>query len=135
MGTAKGTENRGETVVFPGVLADGSQNTQEVVLDETWYLGTGGGFSGNAVDFIEDTSWIRLRNVSLYYNFPKVMMDRLPFTDLSLSVTGTNLILITDYQGVDPETSLIGSGNGTGAIDYFNNPGTKGLMFGLKASF
>ena len=135
MGTAGITANRGQSIVFPGVLADGSPNTQEVVLDETWYRGSGGGFSGNAVDFIEETSWVRLRNITLSYSLPSTILERLPFTDLSFSLTGNNLILITDYSGVDPETSLIGSGNGTAAMDYFNNPGTKGYLFGIRATF
>lgn len=132
MGTAEGTEDRGKEIVFEGVTADGNPNQQSVVVDEGWYRGTGGGFSGNAIDFVEETSWIRLRNVSLAYSLSDKMIDRLPIKGLTLSVTAVNLLLITDYQGVDPETSLTGSGNGTGALDYFNPPGIKSWAFGLK---
>jgi hypothetical protein len=52
----------------------------------------------------------------------------------SVSVTGNNLILITDYEGVDPETSLMGANNAQG-LDYFNMPGTKSYIFALKLNF
>jgi len=55
--------------------------------------------------------------------------------NLELGVAGRNLILITDYTGVDPETSLTGAGSNIGGWDYFNNPGTKSYTFSLKASF
>jgi hypothetical protein len=48
--------------------------------------------------------------------------------------TGKNLLLITPYSGIDPETNLQGATNGQG-MDYFNNPGTKSYMFGLKVTF
>jgi hypothetical protein len=44
------------------------------------------------------------------------------------------VFLSTKYTGVDPETSLVGSGNGQG-IDYFNNPGIRSYGFGIRASF
>ena len=53
---------------------------------------------------------------------------------LEVYFTGNNLILITPYSGVDPETSLLGSGNAQG-MDYFNMPGTKRYSFGIKLGF
>ena len=132
MGTSESTANRGEMTVFAGKTADGNTNAQSVALDEGWYRGTGGGFSGNAIDFVQETSWMRLRNLSLSYAFPRKIMDKTPFEGLSLSVSARNLWLETDYEGVDPETSLTGSGNGSGALDYFNMPGTKSFTFGLN---
>jgi hypothetical protein len=42
------------------------------------------------------------------------------------------LLLFTNYKGVDPETSLTGAGSNIQGYDYFNNPGTKSVFFGLK---
>jgi hypothetical protein len=136
MGTSIVTENRGEMTTFPGVLADGvTPNTQSVPLDEAWYKSSGGGFSGNAVDFMEETSWYRLRNVTLTYRLAQDVLDNSPFSGLSFSVTGNNLWFSTPYTGVDPETSLVGSGNGAGSMDYFNMPGSKSYTFSLRATF
>jgi hypothetical protein len=136
MGTSIVTENRGEMHVFDGVLADGvTPNAQSVPLDESWYRGTGGGFSGNAVDFVEETSWYRLRNVTITYGLPASALENMPLTGLNFSLTGNNLWFSTPYTGVDPETSLVGSGNGAGSMDYFNMPGIRSYTFSLKASF
>jgi len=53
---------------------------------------------------------------------------------LEIYATGRNLYLNTSYQGIDPETSLTGARNSQG-FDYFNNPGTKSYIFGIRASF
>jgi hypothetical protein len=53
---------------------------------------------------------------------------------VSFGFVGRNLLLWTKYKGVDPETSLTGSGNAQG-LDYFNNPGTKTYGVNLKLNF
>ena len=40
----------------------------------------------------------------------------------------------TPYSGIDPETSLSGAGNGQG-MDYFNSPGAKSYVLGVKMTF
>ena len=54
--------------------------------------------------------------------------------DVMIYATGKNLLLFTPYSGIDPETNLQGSSNGQG-MDYFNNPGTKSYLAGLKVTF
>lgn len=60
-------------------------------------------------------------------------MERTVFQTAELFFTGRNLWLSTPYTGVDPETSLIGAANGQG-LDYFNMPGTKSYMIGLRVT-
>jgi len=57
---------------------------------------------------------------------------KISFDNLSITVFANNIILHTKYTGVDPETSLLGSGNGQG-LDYFNNPGIKTIGFRVTA--
>ena len=91
----------------------------EVFLDEYWYdWGPGSGFTGPSETFVEETSWIRMRELSLGYNFASMFNDGL-FSNFSLTFTGRNLGLWTDYSGVDPDTNLTGATNGFG-LDYFN---------------
>jgi hypothetical protein len=40
--------------------------------------------------------------------------------------------LRTKYKGVDPETSLTGAGSNINGYDYFNNPGSKSILFGIR---
>jgi len=85
--------------------------------------------------FIESTSWIRLREVTLSYKFPKAVTDALTVTrSIELFASGRNLWLSTAYTGVDPETSLTGATNAQG-LDYFNFPNTKTYTFGIKVGF
>jgi hypothetical protein len=90
--------------------------------------GNGGGPSSAA---IEPTDWVRLRDITLTYDLPiksKILKQA------QIYGTGKNLLLFTPYSGIDPETNLQGAVNGQG-MDYFNNPGTKTFMLGLKVTF
>jgi hypothetical protein len=92
------------------------------------------GFTGASRPFIEDGSWIRLRQIGLSYSLPEKVLAGTGLKGLSLSAQGRNLFLSTPYTGVDPETNLSGATNSQGA-DYFNMPNTKGYIFSLKANF
>ncbi|WP_417359574.1 SusC/RagA family TonB-linked outer membrane protein [Galbibacter sp.] len=83
--------------------------------------------------FIEKGDYIRLKNVSLAYEFPKSVFEN---TQLQLSLSATNLFTITDYSGIDPESSNIGSGTDTAqGIDYGAYPNSKTYTIGLNLTF
>jgi len=105
-------------------------------LDEYWYWwnGYGSGFTGPSSQFLERTDWIRLRQLTISFNVPKNIISKLNIQALQFNITGYNVYLKTPYTGVDPETSLLGVGNGLG-MDYFNMPGIKSWTFGLKVNF
>jgi len=129
------TENRGDDYTFSGIKAsDGTVNDIVVNPDVDWYTGSGGGFSGNTEDFVESTTWIRLRELTLAYTLPRNLFGQIYFPEITLSFTGRNLWLSTDYKGIDPETSLMGSYNAQG-IDYFNMPSTRSYIFGINFNF
>jgi TonB-linked SusC/RagA family outer membrane protein len=138
-GTSAGTLNRGEYVVFAGVMTDangnstGKLNTMSVPLTQDYYQAQGSGFVGATAPYIEDAGWVRLRTVTLTYNISRFLKKTF-IRQLSIYFSGTNLLLFTHYKGVDPETSLAGSDNAQG-IDYFNMPGTKSYTLGLNVSF
>ena len=92
------------------------------------------GFGGLSEASIYDTSWIRLRELSIGYDVPSKMTEGLPFENLSLTLTGRNLWLTTDFPGIDPETNLTGASNGIG-LEYFNMPNTKSYNIALRATF
>jgi len=84
--------------------------------------------------WLEDGSFIRLENVTAGYTFR--------FTDkyvdsIRLSLTGNNLLLITDYTGVDPELNISGSGdpNDNFGGDKGIYPRTRSVAFGLTVKF
>ncbi|MEM7106315.1 MAG: SusC/RagA family TonB-linked outer membrane protein [Bacteroidota bacterium] len=134
-------ELREQSVVWPGVsAADGTPNTISVPYADP-AAGVGGsywvryGFGGITEMSIYDTSWIRLRELTVSYTLPdNIFKNSNTFSNVSLTFTGRNLWLNTDYPGIDPETNLTGASNGFG-LDYFNMPNAKSYVFTLNASF
>jgi TonB-linked SusC/RagA family outer membrane protein len=154
IGTSAYTLDRGKEQVFEGVLGHlndagevvhseggaekpgpGAVNTTAVPLDENWYLGNGGGFGAQTETFIDDASFVKLREVSLAYDFPSGTFRSSSFIKgISVSAFARNIIIWTPYKGIDPETSLTGATNAQG-IDYFNMPGTSSYGLNLKFKF
>ncbi|MBK9292363.1 MAG: SusC/RagA family TonB-linked outer membrane protein [Bacteroidetes bacterium] len=134
-GTHKDTESRGDgaVYVFEGVkMSNGQPNDIKVAKDIDWYRnGEGSGFTGPAGQFVESTDWVRLRELTLSYALNRSLLTKTFLNSAEVFFTGRNLWLSTPYTGVDPETSLIGAGNGQG-LDYFNMPGVKSYTFGLR---
>ena len=128
-------QTREETpIILDGVLPGGAPNDIEIVRDRSYWTSNVGGFGSVGEQFVDDGGWVRLRELSLTYNFPEKMFENLPFESAYITFTGRNLWIDTGYNGVDPETSLTGNGNGQG-FDYFNNPGTKSYMFKIGFNF
>ena len=142
-GIAKYTENREETIVFDGVLADGAPNTKPVYLGQGVGpdgVNYGNGFYRNvhrtvSENFIEDASWVRLRSLRLAYNLPTSLLQKGPLRSIQLSVTGNNLWLATNYSGYDPETSSTNSGSNVGGFTGFTYPAVRSVLFTLNVGF
>ena len=84
--------------------------------------------------FVQDGGWLRLREVNLSYKLPLDLLGVNFINSADISVLGRNLWYQSDYDGIDPETSLTGTGNGQG-FDYFNMPSTKSIIFKLNLNF
>lgn len=135
--TELAANERDQEVVFEGVNQAGQPNTVPANLadsNEAYnnYYRVRYGFGGISEMNIYDASWIRLREINVSY-------EVLTHTDkfiksIKLGVFAHNLLLISDYPGIDPETNVSGTSNGRG-IDYFNNPNTKSFGFTINASF
>lgn len=143
-GIAKYTENRNDVVTFPGVLADGTPNTQAVWLGQG--IGPDGrnyadGFyrlvhRGVSENFVEDADWFRLRTLSLAFQFPSSMLARAKvIQSASLTFTGNNLWLKTPYTGYDPETGNQASNSNADGFSGFSFPGVRSYFLTLNVSF
>lgn len=108
----------------------------DVFVNEMYYrVGPGSGFTGPTEQFIEDASWVRLRELTVSYKFGKNLLKTKWLEGATITFTGRNLFLWTDYQGNDPDTNLTGSGlNGIG-LDYFQNPSSKTYKIALALNF
>ena len=97
------------------------------------YPSTGGPTAVNVANtaYIEDGSYIRLKNLSIRYNLKDVPF----FSNASIVATGTNLITITKYTGPDPEVSTNGNGALNRGVDYDAYPRPKVFTLGLNLTF
>jgi TonB-linked SusC/RagA family outer membrane protein len=90
--------------------------------------------------FLENSSFVRLRNVSLALDVAKLV--KIPFTNrLQLVVSGRNLLTFSKYTGMDPEANQNTTGGGsTGTtqttvqkgLDYWSFPNTKSVQIGIN---
>lgn len=121
--------------IINGQDVSGQANTTSIPRDENSHVfGPLSGFTGASRPYIEDGSWVRMRQVTLTYRFNPTVFENTFIKGMTLSFTGRNLLLFTDYSGIDPETNLSGATNSQGA-DYFNMPATRGYIFTLNANF
>lgn len=135
IGISEESAERDHTFIIEGVVEqpDGTYlpNTTEIAPIDYWsnYLGDNGATSQS----IFDGGWVRLREARLSYEF--TLAPKSVLKGLTVSATGRNLWLKTDYPGVDPETSLTGAGSNITGFDWFNNPSTKSYIFTVSAAF
>lgn len=86
--------------------------------------------------FVEDGSYLRLRNIQLAYNLPVSNLNIGWLRNAQVYVSGQNLITLTKYSWFDPEiNSYGGSSSILQGIDHYSYPTTKTLTLGLKLGF
>jgi hypothetical protein len=86
--------------------------------------------------FIEDGSYLRLKNIQLAYNFPVQSLGIGWIYHLQVYVSGQNLWTSTDYSWWDPEVNSRGGGNSTAqGIDHYSYPTSKTYTVGIRAGF
>ncbi len=84
--------------------------------------------------FLENGSFVRLKNISLLYNIPTAFLGNK--VNGKIFVSGVNLWTMTKYKGPDPESSNVGSGTDTAiGIDYASYPNSKTYTLGINLSF
>jgi iron complex outermembrane receptor protein len=122
--------NTANAVFVKGNLSNGRNVTSESV-------GNGESLNNSypaSTRYLEDGDHVRLSNLTLAYSF-----NNLPdwLKGLQVSVTGTNLFLITGYSGFDPlvDTNKEIDGIPSFGIEYTPYPTARTVLFGLNAKF
>ena len=90
----------------------------------------------NSSFFVEDGSFLRLRQAKLSYDLPRTVFANTFLQRGSIYIVGTNLFTITDYSGIDPEVNTFG-GNVSSAqgVDNGTYPGSKTYAVGVNLGF
>lgn len=138
------TLNREKSMVIDGVLLDGFENSatptkNTIAVDPSINSDFFNTNTASEEDFVENVSWMRLRDITLAYNFPKRFFgNQKAIKSASLFVTGTDIFMVTDYTGADPSVNANTAANrgfGGAGIDYGVISTPRGINFGCRLSF
>ncbi len=83
--------------------------------------------------YVEDGSYLRLKNLSIGYTLPKATLDRFKIDGIRVYIQGTNLFTATNYTGLDPEVSS--QNETTFGLDFGSYPNVKQFLIGLNLNF
>ncbi|RKD92808.1 SusC/RagA family TonB-linked outer membrane protein [Mangrovibacterium diazotrophicum] len=87
----------------------------------------------DATRFVEDGSYLKLRNVTLGYQVPSSVFNGV--ADVRLYFSADNLLMITGYSGIDPEVNYSGDAAVTKGTDFLSLGGAKTFKFGINVNF
>lgn len=84
---------------------------------------------------VEDGSFLRLNTLTLGYTLPDSVLSEFGISKLRLYATATNVFIITNYSGLDPEVSTRRKSPLTPGVDYSPYPKSRQIVFGLNLNF
>lgn len=131
--TKKTLQYREGGITVEGVWDDNGTlkpNTTNISAQDYW-----GAISGIASEYIIEQTNVRLREISLSYNFPRAILEKTFIKNASLSLTGRNLFfLYKKSDNFDPEASYSTSNFAQGVL-FYNLPTTSSLGLSLNVKF
>ena len=84
---------------------------------------------------VEDGSFLRLNTLTLGYTSPNAFVSKLGISKLRFYLTATNVFILTNYSGPDPEVSTRRNTPLTPGVDYSAYPRSRQMVFGLNLNF
>lgn len=85
--------------------------------------------------FVEDGSYLRVKDVTFSYNFRGGVLNKLGISRLQPYMTASNLLTLTRYDGMDPEVNEWGNNGAVQGIDWGTYPHSKTFVFGVNVEF
>ena len=99
-------------------------------------LTTGGSDNTRFSDFyVEDGSYLRMRNIQLGYTLPSSLLEKAKISSLRLYVGANNLFTLTKYRGYDPDVGATGGNVLTNGVDTGRYPQARVFMAGVNLKF
>ena len=126
--------NDRQSVTVTGVNSvTGEDFTKTYEANQSYTIGNTN-YAANSYNFITSVNWVKLRSLSLTYDFDKILKNKKVFKGISATAVGTNLFTWTNYKGMDPEVSAAGGTGGSGStgIDYLGVPAVAIFTFGIN---
>lgn len=127
-------------------LASGESNATPAVLNAWTPSNTNTDVPSAAVRekritdrFVYDGSYVRLKNLSLGYNLPIEIVDKIGMQGIRISLSGQNLLTFTDFPGTDPEAQYRSTGsqdsNVNRGFDYGSYPNIRSYTLSVNLKF
>ncbi|MDD4158184.1 MAG: TonB-dependent receptor [Proteiniphilum sp.] len=85
--------------------------------------------------FVEDGSYLRVKDITLSYRFKGSILNRAGISRLQPYVTANNLLTFTKYSGMDPEVNQWGNSGAVQGIDWGTYPHSRTFVFGVNLEF
>ena len=85
--------------------------------------------------FIEDGSYLRLKNLTFGYTIPRNISNKLHLESMRVYFSGQNLLTFTNYSGLDPEVNYSGNDNTLIGTDFFTFPQARSFNLGVNLKF
>jgi TonB-linked SusC/RagA family outer membrane protein len=85
--------------------------------------------------FVEDASYLRLKNVTIGYTFDKQIISKLRLRNLRIYASGTNVWTLTNYTGADPEVNSLDGSTTAQGLDLYTFPQVRTILVGLNLGF
>ena len=82
--------------------------------------------------WLEDGSYLRLKNMVFGYTLPTTLSDKIRLSSLRVFVSGQNLLTFTDYSGLDPEVNTFSGDNVALGTDFLTYPQARTVTFGVN---
>jgi len=90
---------------------------------------------GNEASALYDASYVKLRQVSLYYNLSDNFVKSIGFQSIKLGLVGSNLLLFTENPHFDPELNALQGRNIVYGVEDMSYPSTRSFGMSLKTQF
>lgn len=107
-------------------------------IDMSWDGETPNPFGNNLNNCdrrIYDATYVRIKNITLSYTFPKTMLSKIRISNLKVYGSVDNVYTFSDYPGYTPETSSYGNGTTALGVDYSTYPLSRKYTIGLSLNF
>jgi TonB-dependent starch-binding outer membrane protein SusC len=85
--------------------------------------------------FVEDASYLRLKNVTVGYTIPQQVLSKLRLRNLRVYASGTNIWTLTNYSGADPEVNSLDGSTTAQGLDLYTFPQVRTILVGLNLGF
>ena len=137
-GNPLSTIQRDVDVVLDGVMDDGNggfvPNTTEALIDQDYYRNSNVYNRASEV-LVQDASWVKLRNVSLSYDFAGQFVKDLSLDKVSVSASANNILIWTPFDGYDPEGNQYSAGSNVYGFTGLSIPVSQSYSLGLNIAF